>query len=600
MSYGIEQNVLQSPFSLAVSLILSLGVINIGTFVQKIILKNLKVDSLNFNIFFSPIIGIYFLLFPLYLSLIFEFYATYFIKFVSYLLIFLGICQIFKSKSVIQELKKNFQKTNTFFFIIFLFLLLFLISASPVTHADSLDYHFLGSLNLINFGHFQKEILPMHSNLISIGEIIISLGLVLKAEQFGAIMQMFSLLSIIPLFKNKNSFLLLILACPITFFLVSSPKPQLIFCISTFLIFVYLNNFSNKITKEQLKKIFPIIVFILSINSLVKYSFLLSSSLLGIYLMFLMYRNKLIIYSVIILFIITLFTFIPYWIFRFENFDTNIFDLIRSPLPINIYGYEKFHDLLKGGSISIPNIFFPKNLQTFSTTYGPLVLLFPFFVKKEIFKFKIEIFIIMVFFINVLIFGSNLPRFLFEGFLWLTYLVSKNTKLKSNFFNIFRKSVFMQVLIMIIIYSYFVLTIFPASIFETLKPKVLSKTVNGYELSEWVNKKLDKKDVLLSTHRSISLYKNKTYSNLYARQIDTKNKKSNIYFNFLKKEKVNKILFYGNKLDKDIYKNCLGKLLYFKENVGRHVGRNPFNKKKLYDGWIFEFNYKKLPGCIVR
>ena len=59
-------------------------------------------------------------------------------------------------------------------------------------------------------------------------------------------------------------------------------------------------------------------------------------------------------------------------------------------------------------------------------------------------------------------------------------------------------------------------------------------------------------------------------------------------------------MFYGNKLDKDIYKNCLGKLLYFKENVGRHVGRNPFNKKKLYDGWIFEFNYKKLPGCIVR
>ena len=44
MSYGIEQNVLQSPFSLAISLILSLGVINIGTFVQKIILKNLKAD----------------------------------------------------------------------------------------------------------------------------------------------------------------------------------------------------------------------------------------------------------------------------------------------------------------------------------------------------------------------------------------------------------------------------------------------------------------------------------------------------------------------------------------------------------------------------
>ena len=600
MLHGIEQNILQSPFSLLVSLILSLGVIKIGTIVQKIILKNLRFDLSSFNIFFSPIIGIYFLLFPLYLSLIVEFYATFFIKFTSYLLIILGIIQIFESKNIIQELKKNFEKTNPFFLVIFLIFLLFLISASPITHADSVDYHFFGALNLINFGHFQKEILPMHSNLVSIGEIIISLGLVLKAEQFGAIIQMLSLLSLIPLFKNRNPFLLLVLACPITFFLVSSPKPQLIFCISTFLIFAYLNNFSNKITKEQLRKIFPIIIFILSINSLVKYSFLLSSSILGIYLMLLMYRNQLIIYSFFILFVITLFTFIPFWIFRFENFDTNIFDLMRSPLPINIYGYEKFHDLLKGGSISIINVFFPKNLETFSTTYGPLVLLFPFFVKKEILKFRIELFIIFVFFINVLIFGSNLPRFLFEGFLWLTYIISKNTNLKSYFFNIFRKSVYVQVSIMIIIYSYFVLTIFPASIFETLKPKVLSKTVNGYELSQWVNKKLNKKDVLLSTHRSISLYKNKTYSNLYARQIDTKNKNSNIYFNFLKKEKVNRILFYGNKLDKDIYENCLGKLLYFKEDVGRHVGRNPLNKKKLYNGWIFEFNYNRLPGCIVR
>ena len=129
-----------------------MGVINIGTFVQKIILKNLKVDSLNFNIF-SPILNLF--LFPLYLSLIFEFYATYFIKFVSYLLIFLGICQIFKSKSVIQELKKNLKKLTLFFHNFFISIT-FLISASPVTHADSLDYHFLGSLNLIN-GHFQKN-----------------------------------------------------------------------------------------------------------------------------------------------------------------------------------------------------------------------------------------------------------------------------------------------------------------------------------------------------------------------------------------------------------------------------------------------------------
>ena len=35
MLFGIEQNVFQSPFSLLVSIILSLGVIKIGTFFSK-------------------------------------------------------------------------------------------------------------------------------------------------------------------------------------------------------------------------------------------------------------------------------------------------------------------------------------------------------------------------------------------------------------------------------------------------------------------------------------------------------------------------------------------------------------------------------------
>ena len=96
MLFGIEQNVFQSPFSLLVSIILSLGVIKIGTFFQKIILKILKIDLSNFNIFFSPIIGVYFLLFPLYLSLIFEIYAILLIKLFSYCLFILGIFQFFK------------------------------------------------------------------------------------------------------------------------------------------------------------------------------------------------------------------------------------------------------------------------------------------------------------------------------------------------------------------------------------------------------------------------------------------------------------------------------------------------------------------------
>ena len=124
----------------------------------------------------------------------------------------------------------------------FIYILFFFISASPITHADTLDYHFSGALDLFFKGSFHKEILPMDNNLVSIGEIIIATGLPLGAEQFGGIIQFSSLLSLIPIFfKNKQSrlFLLAIIICPITFFLLSSPKPQLLFAVSSLLIFIY-------------------------------------------------------------------------------------------------------------------------------------------------------------------------------------------------------------------------------------------------------------------------------------------------------------------------------------------------------------------------
>ena len=429
MIYGLDQNILQSPISLILSIILSLGVINFGTLIQKLAIEKFKIIDFKVNIFFSPIIGIYFLIYPLYLVLILELEAIFFIKLTTYILLFLGLIELFKIKKNIFKIDaKNFENKFSFFSIIVLIFLLFLISASPITHADAVDYHFLGAINLIQLGHFHKEILPMHNNLVSLGEIILSLGLVIKAEQFGSIIQTISLLALIPFFyKKKNIFLILILACPITFFLVSSSKPQLIFCISTFLIFIFLSEFSNKFSKKKLKIIFPIIILILSINSLAKYSFILSSILLGTFLFYIMLKNKLVIYSILTSLVIFLITFFPFWVFRFENFDTSFFEILQSPLPINIYGYESLNNLLSGGTISILGILFPKDISKFSTTFGPLILLLPLITSKKILNYKIELSIICIFLFSVFIFGSNLPRFLFEGFLWACYLISKNT-----------------------------------------------------------------------------------------------------------------------------------------------------------------------------
>ena len=207
MIYGLEHNIFQSPISLFLSIILVLGVINLGSFVQRFLIRKLKIINLKENILFSPIIGIYCLLYPLYLILILEFEARFFLKFTAFVLIILGIFQIFNfKKDFLSIYDSNFENKNSQLIITILIILLLLISSSPITHADSVDYHFLGALNLLNLGHFHKELLPMHLNLVSVGEIIISLGLAVKAEQFSSIVQTITILSLVPLFNKKKIF----------------------------------------------------------------------------------------------------------------------------------------------------------------------------------------------------------------------------------------------------------------------------------------------------------------------------------------------------------------------------------------------------------
>ena len=39
-------------------------------------------------------------------------------------------------------------------------------------------------------------------------------------------------------------------------------------------------------------------------------------------------------------------------------------------------------------------------------------------------------------------------------------------------------------------------------------------------------------------------------------------------------------------------------ILFFKEKVGKKVGRNPFTEGSYYNGWIYDFQSSKLPDCL--
>ena len=179
--------------------------------------------------------------------------------------------------------------------IIGFYILLFFISASPITHADSLDYHFLGALNLLNNGHFQKEILPMHTNISICWRNTSSSRLINWSRAIWRNYTIFFITFFNTNFFKKGQnklFLLAILACPITFFLVSSPKPQLLFCITTLLIFIFLVKNFSMLKNKEIKLFFLIGLILLSFVFLAKYSFILSTSLLLIYSYLILIRKK--------------------------------------------------------------------------------------------------------------------------------------------------------------------------------------------------------------------------------------------------------------------------------------------------------------------
>ena len=58
------------------------------------------------------------------------------------------------------------------------------------------------------------------------------------------------------------------------------------------------------------------------------------------------------------------------------------------------------------------------------------------------------------------------------------------------------------------------------------------------------------------------------------------------------------LLTFGNIGNVDIFSDCIDFLYKEKKNVGRNVGRNPFNKSSFYDGYLYKLKNIEETGCL--
>ena len=597
--------------SLINGIILLVGFYYLGEFIQKKFKLNKIIDEVSMPNYQNILISVNFILLFLYPICLFFSKSNYLIHAFTFIIFLYGLIQIIIKLKVIEikkkiiSLKKNFQKID-YILIFFILSGLTLLSFAPVTNADSLDYHLFSAKFLLENGSFPTDITNFHSSRLSgAGEILISMGLAVGSEQFGSIIQLSGLLTVIGIFKKYKVdpiYYLAFLSSPVLIFFISSLKPQLFSICTIAFVFTYIiqNRFDKRIFSEyDIKKIL-FLFCLLFLSTQIKFSFFLSTLLLlGTFILLNFKFKKLIQTAKLLIPLYFVIIFLPI-IWKYNTFGGNFFELLYSPFETSLYGLYFFKKYLTG--LTEANILWfvlPTSLSnlTHSLGIGTLIIFYAFFVqtKKKYYLFTLIILFILISYF----FGQFTSRFFVEPFLWILiflFLFKRKIKFNKYYIQLIR---FQSVIIILAIY-YGVINLTPGVINENLRERVLERNAVGYKFYQWVNKQLvEKSEPVITFNRSISLSNNYPISMEHLYFVNMNNKNAKDYVEEIKSINPKYLIFSERGSIYKKYINCTVKLIKKEKNIDFNAVRNPISKSnKKYDIYIYEISSKLMPDCI--
>ncbi len=597
---------INSPQSVVINIILLLGIYNLGKFVcEKKILKDVRFKEFHYGLFGLIIISI-----PIFFSSLYNFYQIILCKLVSVIIIIFGLIQLITlvKKNKFSTISKYFGE----FYIIFLVLImLILISFSPATNADSLDYHYGIPIQILNLGYFPNplDLTWLHGYFAGVIEPTIGIGLLLGSDSFGSAHQIIAISSITGTvlgvknnsFEKKEINIILILIFSITplIFLFSSAKPQLIGVASNLLACKLIFEIKNKELAKN-KNIFLILILII-FSYLVKFTFIISSSLL---FMFLAYKcinfkklKTLIVYTLISF----LFLICPLFIWKVTSLNFSIIETIFYPIPISEPGMSSFLDYLRGhnefsllkvGKDNLEKIIYlkifpiflliPPSIERVTTFIGvPLLFLFLFKKNSKREVLELRIFILLLFIFTSIFSSPNTRYYLFLYYLGIFHLYFCGINFSNIFYKYLQPVLKFHLFVYMLILAYGVYLLAPGMINNNLREKVLNENAIYYNIAKITNDNIPKNSKVINTFRSTSLF---TFNQLRADwvenlQIEVQRDEIRHFMNIVIEKKPEYLIttLRSNKI-KNILKNCI-KQVYVSENI-KVLTRNPFYKDK--------------------
>ena len=486
---------------------------------------------------------------------------------------------------------KSFANYKFNIFNNFDYLILIIITAycfSPISDADSLDYHLGGPLDIIRNQEFiSKTDEWYHFRLIGLGEMINFYGLLFYSKNFGQLFQVLAFSNILIILKvlNKNYKFnyLILLSFPLFASLLLSAKQILI--VSNF----YLLIFSVILIKDKILKYTIVSLIILTISPLgFKHSYLIYSAPLWISL-FLIYKKninflKYFSYSVIV-FLAIPFVFYLKNYFHYGDPVTPFLETVRLNPDLNVINFaneirysSKIFSLFEFPFIPVIHSL-PLRLGEITLLISPLIIFCYLFIY-QIRNNKIIFIYIITIFILLFLSGKSQSRFYLDFyFLCVSIFLINLNYYKNNFLIKFITILMLPYALLTILmigYGVFSLTV-PMLNSEKLVSS-MNKRAHNHEVIQWINDQVSSDDYVLyyKSIRSTSFQNHKfLFYEVSDFTIDDIKK-------IVNKNKITKIVLSKIRNEEIIQKikNCKF-IKSHKYNV--FSTRNPFNKKKNID-----------------
>ena len=600
--------ILPAPFSLLVAILMMIGTYKLGG----LLLSNKslgdvfqKISNINFQKLLAGHVASLLILFPL--IVIFK-NSNFFLKSFAWLLILLSLIEIFNFFKDIKKIEFNTLFKDKFLFLNALILTLYLLlTSSPETSADTLDYHIGTALNILRFDSY--IFLPEWFTSIQsgIGEILIALGYSAGSEQYGSLIQFSSLLSIsgiiFKICENKKFFNskyianLIVISCPVLLFLTSGSKPQLFF---SALLFVALSIILSDDKKNKLFSYF-IICLLVFISIAGKFSFNLSGFLIWAFatFKFLSIKDSLKLFLLTIL--CFLFILFPFVYLKWSNLGGNFISYFFTPFPLHLPGYENFLEHIRSPTyVKFPYfLFYNTSLSRISETLAFSSILLVFLIYNLNFKNILKnnlIYLVLIIFLYFLIsnlYASPNARYYFDVILWSVLGIKYFYKNIEN--NFLKLILLIQPIIITCILLFSVLNFFPGSLSVDYYHKVKNKFAFQYSGLSWVNENIPDNTSIIINARPISIYKDFATSGTFMNF--TYKDESLYYREILKARKPKYLISFGKQPRFDHLEGCVTALYKKKDKVGFHATRNIFGRGDYYNVYIHKLDHEKLPEC---